>query len=99
MKWHTVKEAAEILRVSRGTVYGMCAAGTLYPVRRVGLGRGKILISDVALAEGDRRTDPPAEPQRVRKVVLKHLSLGGARGGSGGRTTAKPPPVPRVGSD
>ena len=44
----TVAEAAERLRVSPSTVYDLCTARRLEH-HRVGLGRGKILISEPAL--------------------------------------------------
>lgn len=44
----TVAEAAERLRVSPSTVYDLCTARKLEH-HRVGLGRGKILISEPAL--------------------------------------------------
>lgn len=46
----TVNEASECLRVSAATVYALCAAKKLRH-QRVGVGRGKILISVEAIAE------------------------------------------------
>ena len=76
MKWYTVAEAATILRASRNTVYLMCAAGRLNPTRRVGVGRGKILISEDALSGADSLPQPSATPKRERRqATLKHLKL------------------------
>jgi excisionase family DNA binding protein len=46
----TVKEAAERLGVSAALVYALCAAKKLRH-SRVGLGRGKIVIGEDAIAE------------------------------------------------
>jgi excisionase family DNA binding protein len=46
----TVRQAAERLGVSAGTVYALCSARRLRH-SRVGLGRGKIAISEEAVAE------------------------------------------------
>lgn len=46
----TVKEAAKALRLSAATVYALCAARKLRH-QRVGVGRGKILISPDAVTE------------------------------------------------
>ena len=45
----TVKQASVRLGVSSATVYGLCAARQLR-YSRVGLGRGKIVISEEAIA-------------------------------------------------
>ena len=50
----TVKEAAEQLRLSATTVYGLCQQKLLRH-ERLGLGRGKILIPEDALVEYRRR--------------------------------------------
>lgn len=46
----TVAEVAGRLRVSPKTVYDLCGRG-LIRTTRVGLGRGRVLISESALAE------------------------------------------------
>jgi excisionase family DNA binding protein len=72
----TVKEAAARLGVSAALVYALCAARKLRH-SRVGLGRGKIVIGEDAIAEYLRaREAVPAEalPPR-RKVKLAHLVL------------------------
>ncbi len=73
----TVKQVAERLGCCPGTVYLLCAAGKLMH-RRVGLGRGRIRVSEEDLAaylaaakvEGlaQPRPTPPPLPYR-----LKHL--------------------------
>jgi excisionase family DNA binding protein len=77
----TVKEAAARLRCSAATVYLLCAAGKLRAAR-VGLGRGKLLISEEAIAEylggkGEERASLPASPSpRPRpKLTFTHLQL------------------------
>lgn len=75
----TVKEAAVRLGVSEQTVYGLCSARMLRH-SRIGLGRGKIVISDEAIAEylrgrevGPEQPKPPPIPRR--KIRLDHLAL------------------------
>jgi excisionase family DNA binding protein len=46
----TVKRAAEILNVSQGLIYALCAQGKLEH-ERYGLGRGTIRIREEALAQ------------------------------------------------
>ena len=74
----SVKQAAARLGVSAQTVYGLCAAHRLRH-SRVGLGRGKIAISEEAIAEylAGREVGPAtaALPAPRRKVVLHHLEL------------------------
>jgi excisionase family DNA binding protein len=50
MKLFTIKEAAEVLRVSPGTVYQLVTRKQLRH-ERIGLGRGKILIPEDAIEE------------------------------------------------
>jgi excisionase family DNA binding protein len=52
----TVKQAAQLLEISSGTVYALCAAGHLRH-SRVGLGRGKIAISEEAINEYLKRNE------------------------------------------
>jgi excisionase family DNA binding protein len=75
----SVKAAADRLGVSTALIYSLCAARRIRH-RRVGLGRGKILIPEDALEEfGEKCTvrteeaasEPPPPKPRVR---LKHLS-------------------------
>lgn len=73
----SVKEAAERLGVSADTVYGLCSAGKIAHAR-VGLGRGKIKISEEALAAFLQGATPtPKGPPQVRaaprRAKLKHL--------------------------
>lgn len=74
----SVREAAERLGVSADTVYGLCSAGKIAHAR-VGLGRGKIKISEEALAAYLTAASPPPKgPPHVRaaprrSVKLKHL--------------------------
>ncbi len=74
----TVKQAAVRLGVSPALVYSLCAARRIRH-RRVGLGRGKILIPEDALEEFGQKCTIGAEevsvppPPRPR-VKLKHLS-------------------------
>lgn len=71
-----VRDVAERLEVSTGTVYGLIAAGRL-GCRRIGLGRGVIRISEDHLAaflhaaEPAAASPPPAPP----RVKLRHLRL------------------------
>jgi excisionase family DNA binding protein len=46
----TVKEAAQVLRLSAATVYALCSKRQLRH-QRVGVGRGKILIPPEAIEE------------------------------------------------
>jgi excisionase family DNA binding protein len=76
----TVKEAAERLEVSVGTVYALVSAGKL-KCHRVGLGRGTIRITEehiaAMLGPGQPATPaPPAAPiapARRPPPKLKHL--------------------------
>lgn len=71
MNYLTIKQVAERLQVSLGTVYHLCAQGRM-PHHRVGLGRGTIRISEeqfqryVAETEsgGAEAVPPPHVPLR-----------------------------------
>lgn len=76
----TVKEAAQLLRVSTATVYQLVAACQLRHTR-VGLGRGKIMVPEDAVedyvknreVEAGRNSRPePTAPTRRSRVVFKH---------------------------
>lgn len=56
----TVKEAAELLRISAALVYSLCAAKKIRHERH-GLGRGKIVIPEDAVEEYRRRCTVDAE--------------------------------------
>jgi excisionase family DNA binding protein len=71
MQARTIKEVAEILRVSRATLYALCAQGKL-PHIRVGTGRGAIRIRDEDLTAFIES----CEVQSLRKNAvsgLKHI--------------------------
>ena len=77
MKHFSVREAAAELCVCEGTVYGLCKRRVIRHERH-GLGRGKILIPEDAIAEyrrsvtvGAAASVPPPAPT----AKLKHLSL------------------------
>ena len=75
----TIKEAAEILRCSPGTVYAMVAAKKL-DVVRVGVGRGKILIPSEYVENFGRRVVVEKPPEVVpvtarRREKPRHLDL------------------------
>lgn len=70
----TVKRAAEILNVSPGLVYALCAQGKLEH-ERYGIGRGTIRITESALADfrtGARGTSRHRTVSRS-SAVFKHL--------------------------
>ncbi len=74
-----VKEAAARLECSVGTVYALCAARRIR-FSRVGLGRGKIVISEGAVAEylrtGEIGPDmPKPTPPSRPKLKYSHLKL------------------------
>jgi len=64
--------------VSAGLVYGLCTARQLRH-SRIGLGRGKIIISEEAvkeyLARRESGPEPPAAAPAPRKIVLHHLEM------------------------
>lgn len=70
-----VKEAAARLEVSSATVYALVAAGKLRAYR-IGLGKGRIRISEEHIAEylagAERKVTPPPPSRRVK---LRHLRL------------------------
>lgn len=75
----TVKMAAERLDVSSATVYALCAHRRIR-FSRVGLGRGKITISEEAIAEYLQAREvapqvgaPPVATKRL--VKLNHLRI------------------------
>jgi excisionase family DNA binding protein len=75
----TVKMAAERLNVSIATVYALCAHRQIR-FSRVGLGRGKITISEAAIAEylQAREVAPQIGPppvERSSRMVLKNLVM------------------------
>ena len=80
MRWIvlTVKQAAERLGVSAQTIYALCSARLLRH-SRIGLGRGRIVISEEAIAEYLRATENGASCPQVaslpQPVKLKHLRL------------------------
>ncbi|MFO0966425.1 MAG: helix-turn-helix domain-containing protein [Gemmataceae bacterium] len=76
----TIKQAAELLAVSPGLVYSLCAKGKL-PHLRIGVGRGCIRFAaadlEAFLASQKRQLVPPASkstPPR-KKIKLAHLSM------------------------
>jgi excisionase family DNA binding protein len=78
----TVKEVAKELRVSVATVYAMCAARKLTH-RRVGVGRGKILIPSDSVSEYlnggtvEASTKAPTAPTAFKPPRLRpqHLRM------------------------
>jgi len=78
MKLYSVSEAATLLRLSENTVYTLCKRRKIRHERH-GLGRGKILIPEDAIAEYRLSVTvglaaAPA-PSAAPEVKLKHLSL------------------------
>jgi excisionase family DNA binding protein len=73
----TVKEAADRLKCSPGTVYLLCASKQIRHAR-IGAGRGSIRIPEEAIAEYlERQTvavSPPS-PAPERPRPLKYLNL------------------------
>lgn len=76
----SVRQAAERLGCSAAIVYALCATRRLRH-SRVGLRRGKIAISEEAIAEylkgreaGPEQPEPPPPPRP--KVCFEHLHLG-----------------------
>jgi excisionase family DNA binding protein len=77
MKLFSVREAAVELCLLENTIYGLCKRRKLRHERH-GLGRGKILIPEDALAEYRRRVTvglAASVPPAVPRVKLKHLLL------------------------
>lgn len=80
MKLLSVSETAVELRLSENTVYGLCRARKLRHERH-GLGRGKILIPEDAIAEyrrgvtvaagGETAVKPPPTP----RPAFRHLRV------------------------
>jgi len=72
-----VKEASARLHCSTGTIYALCSARRLR-CSRVGLGRGKIVISDEAIAEylasREAGVEVHAPPPRITSFRHLHLS-------------------------
>jgi excisionase family DNA binding protein len=75
-----VRDVALRLEVSRGTVYQLVASGKLR-CYRVGLGRGRIRISEEHLAEflssaePHRMVAPPPPTSSTTQVRLKHIRI------------------------
>jgi excisionase family DNA binding protein len=70
----TVKHAAQILNVSQGLVYALCAQGKLEH-ERYGLGRGTIRIREDALAQYQTQAKcNPSLPGPIRPGVFTHLN-------------------------
>lgn len=74
----TVKQAAELAGVSASLIYNLCAAKKIRHERH-GMGRGRILIPEDALAEYCQRCTvevaAAVPPRPKKKVTLKHLHL------------------------
>ncbi len=74
------RQTANLMGVSLATVYLLCSGRRLRHTR-VGLGRGKIVITDEAVAEylKGREVGPckpvPPPPPRPRAVMRKHLDV------------------------
>lgn len=75
MKLLTVLEACEMLRVSKGTLYGLIHAGRI-PFVRVGQSKGfRLALSDIEdFIDGNRKVFQSEECTR-RKRKFKHLKL------------------------
>lgn len=72
----TIKDVAQLLRVSPACVYELVGAGKL-ACYRIGKGRGTIRISDAQLEAFLRSNENGGEPVAVtapRRVAFKHLS-------------------------
>jgi excisionase family DNA binding protein len=71
----TVKRSAEILNVSPGLVYALCAQGKLEH-ERFGIGRGTIRIAESALADFRAGARPASRVRPVPRssAVFKHLN-------------------------
>ena len=75
----TVKQAAGRMGVSAATVYSLCASRQLRHTR-IGLGRGKIAITEEAVAEYMRGREvgpePPKPPPPPRpRIKFQHLQI------------------------
>ena len=76
----TIREVAELLRVSEKTVRNLISSGQL-PHYRIGVGRGTIRVSETALAdhlaqsEAAAQTAPKARKKRPVTASLKHIKL------------------------
>jgi excisionase family DNA binding protein len=69
----TVKQASEILNVSQGLIYALCAQGKLEH-ERYGLRRGTIRIHEDALAQFQAQAKcAPSLPHSARPGVFTHL--------------------------
>ena len=72
----TVKEVSDRLRLSPTSVFRLIRSGVI-PSRRVGVGRGKILVDDSDVAaywdasKGAER--PPGEGQEPIRMASRHL--------------------------
>ena len=78
MQTRTIKEVADILKVSPATVYQLCAQRKLAHIR-VGTGRGTIRIRqedlDAFIAGATVQPEEPAAPKLpVVRVKLEHLA-------------------------
>jgi excisionase family DNA binding protein len=70
----TVKRAAEMLNVSPGLVYALCAQGKLEH-ERYGIGRGTIRIREDALAQYQAQAKcAPSLPRPAPSGLFTHLN-------------------------
>ena len=82
MKTYSVQEAAALLKVSAGTIYGLCSRRRLRH-ERIGLGRGIIRIPEDAIGEYRLSRTVPAETvgqaappaPKPKPIKLQHLRL------------------------
>ena len=78
MRLLSVRETAESLDISRGTVYALCSA-KLIRHERYGLGRGTIKIPEDAIDEYRQSVtiekQPAARSSPPAPIRLKHLRL------------------------
>ncbi len=103
----TVKEAANLLKLSRGAVYALCKAGTL-PHHRLGLGRGAVRIDRkdlIAYVEACKtgttpvRGSGPSLPPTGSSAAQKRLPAGGFKHLRVDRLLAELPPADDPSSD
>ncbi len=103
----TVKEAANLLKLSCGAVYALCKAGTL-PHHRLGLGRGAVRIDRqdlLAYVEACRtgaapiRGSGPSLPPSGTPAGQKRLPAGGFKHLRVDRLLAELPPADNPSSD